>query len=123
VTGSMDKHIHALGILYILYTVFVVVTGLLIFLLMFGTGALSGDPSVGAVLTTIGVIIAVVLILPAIPALIVGIGLLKYQEWARILGLILGAIFLLNFPFGTALGIYSIWALIQPDTVRRFAGR
>ena len=34
--------------------------------------------------------------------------------WARVLGLVLGFLALLRPPFGTALGIYTLWGLL-PD--------
>jgi hypothetical protein len=47
-------------------------------------------------------------------------GLYKRKEWARILTLVLSIVEIFSFPFGTAIGIYSIWALIQPETVAEF---
>jgi hypothetical protein len=32
----------------------------------------------------------------------------------------LSVIGIFNFPFGTAIGIFSIWVLIQPETVASF---
>ncbi len=49
-------------------------------------------------------------------------GLLKRQSWARILVLVLGILNLLNVPFGTALGIYSIWTLTNKETEKLFSG-
>jgi hypothetical protein len=41
-----------------------------------------------------------------------GVGLLQRAPWARILALIVGFLSLISFPFGTALGIYTIWVLL-----------
>ena len=60
------------------------------------------------------------MIVVSIPGIIGGIGLLKYKNWARILVLIISAIGLLNVPFGTALGIYSIWTIVQDETIKLF---
>jgi hypothetical protein len=38
-------------------------------------------------------------------------GLFQRQPWARVLGLVLGILSLLRPPFGTALGIYTLWVL------------
>ena len=43
-----------------------------------------------------------------IPRIIIGAALLTRQRWARIPALIYGVISMLNFPIGTALGIYCI---------------
>jgi hypothetical protein len=39
-------------------------------------------------------------------------GLFERRSWARILALVLGFLALLRFPFGTALGIYTLWVLL-----------
>lgn len=40
------------------------------------------------------------------------------RPWARIYGIVLGFIVLLHVPFGTALGVYTLWVLL-PETSRR----
>ena len=72
--------------------------------------------SVAALLGTIGGIAALVIAIFSVPALIGGIGLLKYKEWARVLIIVMSAINLIHFPLGTALGIYGIWALTKDET-------
>jgi hypothetical protein len=48
----------------------------------------------------------------AIAGVIAGWGLLAHRPWARTLAIVLGCISLIHFPFGTALGIYTLWVLI-----------
>jgi hypothetical protein len=50
-----------------------------------------------------------------------GWGLLQHASWARILTLVLGFLSLLNDPFGTALGIYTIWVLLSSDADKQYA--
>lgn len=47
-------------------------------------------------------------------------GLFERQSWARILGLVLGILALLRFPFGTALGIYTLWVLAPESSAREY---
>ncbi|HEX2664070.1 MAG TPA: zinc-ribbon domain-containing protein [Candidatus Acidoferrum sp.] len=47
-------------------------------------------------------------------------GLFERQSWARILGLVLGILALLRFPFGTALGIYTLWVLAPEPSAREY---
>ena len=47
-------------------------------------------------------------------------GLYERQSWARFLGLILGFLALIRFPFGTALGIYTIWVLLPESSAREY---
>jgi hypothetical protein len=39
-------------------------------------------------------------------------GLFERQPWARTLGIVLGLLALIRIPFGTALGIYTLWVLL-----------
>ena len=48
----------------------------------------------------------------AIAGVIAGWGLVAHMPWARMLAIVLGCISLIHFPFGTALGIYTLWVLI-----------
>lgn len=43
--------------------------------------------------------------------ILTGYALLTRQPWARILAIVLGILTLIKFPFGTALGIYTLWVL------------
>lgn len=47
-------------------------------------------------------------------------GLFERQSWARILGLVLGILALLRIPFGTALGIYTLWVLAPEPSAREY---
>lgn len=47
-------------------------------------------------------------------------GLFERQPWARILGIGLGVLALLRFPFGTALGIYTLWVLAPEQSGREY---
>ena len=52
--------------------------------------------------------------------LIGGIGILSYKAWARIMVIIVAVIGCLNIPIGTLAGVYSIWVLMQDDTIKLF---
>jgi len=56
----------------------------------------------------------------SLPGLIAGFGLLTFKPWARILGIVLCAINLINIPFGTIFGAYGLWVLLNKDTERMF---
>jgi len=66
-----------------------------------------------------GLLAPVVLMLPwfliayAAAKLAAGFGLLDYAPWARSLAVAVCVLGLLNFPFGTALGIYGLWVLLS----------
>lgn len=56
----------------------------------------------------------------SLPGLLGGVGLLKRWPWIRNIMLILGALNLLNFPFGTALGLYTLWVLWSAEGKQLF---
>ena len=45
----------------------------------------------------------------------VGLGLKQRRPWARIVAIILGILALFHPPFGTALGVYTLWVLLTDD--------
>lgn len=51
----------------------------------------------------------------AVIGLFTGWGLLSHQPWARVAAIILGILNLIHFPFGTALGIYTLWVLMPAE--------
>lgn len=115
----MSTHVKILGWLYIigngLMLLFAVLGGGLAAL----GGLLSGDADAAAVGGIMGVV-AVFFALIAIPGIVIGWGLLNYKGWARILGIIFGIINLINFPIGTAIGIYSLWVLFNDEVAAQF---
>ncbi len=41
-----------------------------------------------------------------------GWGLLQRLSWARMLAIVMGCVGMIEMPFGTALGIYTLWVLL-----------
>ena len=56
--------------------------------------------------------LSVVLLGTAVLGIVTGWGLLERRPWARMLAIVIGCIFLVDMPFGTALGIYTLWVLL-----------
>jgi hypothetical protein len=53
--------------------------------------------------------------------LVLAWGLFQREPWARTLGLVLGFLALLRPPFGTALGIYTMWVLLPQQSGQEYA--
>lgn len=50
-----------------------------------------------------------------------GVGLMKHEVWARTLALILAFVALFtNVPFGTALGVYTMWVLMSHESEQEY---
>ncbi len=116
----MEKHINIVAALQIGFSILGLIIGGLIFTILFFVGDFVDEAEAKAVLTIIANIVMVVIVILSVPGIIAGIGLLKRKEWARILTLILSVLDLINFPVGTAVGAYSIWAMVQPEVVEQF---
>ena len=54
-----------------------------------------------------------ILLALSLPAIVAGIGYIQEKEWSKTLGLGVGIVYLLLFPIGTIIGIYSIWLNAQ----------
>jgi hypothetical protein len=80
-------------------------------------GASGGEaPLDTAVLGFTGLALTIALTLFSVPALLCGWGLLKFRPWGRILAIVLAAVSLLVFPFGTVFGVYALWVLFSKKT-------
>lgn len=117
----MDKHIHIISILWIVFGGIGLVWALLLCCLLFGIAFI---PDIGHeaayILRGSGIFVGVSIAVFSIPEVIAGIGLLKMKEWARILVLILCFFNLIAFPLGTALSIYSFVILVKDESIQLF---
>ncbi|MCX6134014.1 MAG: hypothetical protein NTU47_09405 [Ignavibacteriales bacterium] len=116
----MENHVTTVGALSIGLSIFAILIGGFVFVLLAGIGYVVQDEEAAPILSIIGLAVGTFFFIISIPGIIGGIGLLKRREWARVLVLITSALHLLNFPIGTAIGGYSIWVLVNPDTIRLF---
>lgn len=116
----MEKHINVVAALQIGLSIFTLLVVILAYTVFNVIGSFIDEPEGKMVLSIIGNVIAGFLVFVSIPGLIAGIGLYRRKEWARILTIVISVIILFNFPLGTAIGIYSIWAMVQPETVAAF---
>jgi hypothetical protein len=73
----------------------------------------SGDAVVLGILGTIGAVALFFFAALALPGMLAGYGLLKRKRWGQILGIIVSALGLFNFPIGTAIGAYTLFVLLQ----------
>jgi len=114
----MQQHITILGWLYIVFGVLGILAAFFVLLTMGGAGLISGDAQAAAIMSGIGFFIAIIVAVLSLPSIIAGWGLLNGKSWSRIVAIIIGALNILNFPVGTAIGVYTIWALTQSESER-----
>lgn len=114
-SSRLEHHLRILGTLWVIAGALFLIPGLILMTLgSFVRLSIPAAENIGRliaplVLTVIGASLFVV----AAGGIIVGWGLLKHQPWARIVAIVLGIISLLHPPFGTALGIYTLWVLLS----------
>lgn len=118
----MDKHLTVLGVLYLVLSAFGLVGAGIVFLTVAGGGLLSGDPTAMSLGVGIGSVVASFLAAISIPGLVAGLGLLRHASWSRMLALIVGGLNLIQIPFGTIVGIYAIWVLVQDESIQLLNG-
>jgi hypothetical protein len=117
----MRPHLTVLALLHFVQALFALLGAIAVFGGMaLAGGAMAFAPDipgwVAALVGGMGVLVGVFLAALALPGLALGYGLFARRSWARPLGLLVGALSLLNFPFGTILGAYTLWAMLQPET-------
>ncbi len=116
----MERHINVVAALQIAFSILGLIIAGVIFAAFHLIGDFVDDKDANLVLGIIANVIMIAACILSIPGILAGVGLYKRKEWARILTLIISVLNLLSFPLGTALGVYSIWALVQPENIESF---
>ena len=120
----MQKHVTLVGALHIGYSAFQLVMALMVFIFLVGGGLIGGFASqeeiVFAATFVVGAIICLWILMVSLPGIIGGVALLRHKTWGRYMVLVLSVLALLNIPLGTALGVYSIWVLVNEETAKLF---
>ncbi len=117
VRGRLAGHIRMLAILWFAHSAFRMIPGIAI-LTMFGSGFL--PPGMPEFVIPIVQMVGYAFIGFAAIGLIVGWGLLERQPWARTMAIVLGVIGLFEPPFGTALGVYTLWVLLPAQSEEEY---
>ena len=123
VQSRIAGHIRMLGILWLALSGMLLVGGAVV-LAIFRTGGLweggfppGSPPFVHDILSFIGIL----LLGGGVLGVIAGWGLLDRQAWARMLTIVLACFALLLFmPFGTLLGIYTLWVLLPAQSEEEY---
>lgn len=119
----MEKHIPYVGWLHIGYSILGILLGVGTFIVLYIISLVPDVRHDGAafILQIIAQIVMALVVLTSLPGIIGGIGLLQRRSWGRIVVIIVSFLSLLSIPFGTALGIYSLWVLLREESVGWFS--
>lgn len=117
--STLETHIPILGVLWLLRgglrllgAAWIYFVGARLMPWMAGWGHWHMDDFVVGFLPSLIKFSAITYAAIAIGSLATGFGLLQREEWARPLAIVMGFLALLSIPFGTALGVYTLWALL-----------
>jgi hypothetical protein len=120
---NMKQHVSLVGALHVGFGILGILGALAIyFSFHFLFDYIDDDPTLQRIFSILGNSLALIVFFINGLGIIGGIGLFAYRSWARILVMIVSALNCLNIPLGTAKGVYSIWVLMQPETIELFEG-
>ena len=119
--SRIGGHVRLLGIFWLALSAFRLVPGLVLFALFRNGGTFPFLPPevpffVHGLIRAAGMMI----LASAVAGLITGWGLLDRQPWARMLAIVLGCFNLIDMPFGTAIGIYTLWVLLPAKSEEEY---
>jgi hypothetical protein len=116
----VKSQVDFLGVLFVVWGLLTVVVGLSTLALGVGAVALlasaarSGGSQVAAGITAAAfTALAFIAMLWGAAHVVVGLPLRRYAPWSRLIALMLGSVDLLLLPYGTALGVYALYVLLN----------
>jgi uncharacterized membrane protein len=118
--SRISQHGRLLGMLWVAYSLLVALVGCV--LLIVANTVIVHVQTQGAppFLHPLLSMIAIVIFAKAALDFAAGFGLLQRAGWGRMMALIMGFLSLFNMPFGTALGIYTLYVLLATNGERDY---
>ncbi|MGK7397904.1 MAG: hypothetical protein ACNS62_25250 [Candidatus Cyclobacteriaceae bacterium M3_2C_046] len=114
---NMETHWKVIAYIYIIFAILHMVFGGLGYLVFYRVADFAQiEPEIVNLVSYLSGIFGLILLLISIISIIGAIGLLKMKQWAKILMLVIGCVYLLIFPIGTIVGIYTIIAFISEQS-------
>ena len=123
--GRVQEHVRLLGLFWMALSAFNTIAGIVLYViantLMVHLHEANPDGGPPAFLTPLLSTFAILLLAKAALGFFAGWGLLQREQWARVLVLVLAFVALFtNIPFGTALGVYTMWVLLPVESEEEY---
>ena len=118
--SRVSQHARVLGVLWIAYSFIALLGGIVLIVLantLFVHLASQGAPSFLQPLLTVA---GVFTLAKGVLCISAGISILYRAPGGRMLALIAACVSLINLPFGTALGIYTLYVLLSANSEREY---
>jgi hypothetical protein len=123
--SRVQEHVHLLGILWLAISAMNTIGAVILFIIantllahLHEMGAPPEAPT--GFLRPLLSAVAIFILVKAACGFIAGWGLLQREPWARVIALVLGFIGLFNIPFGTAVGVYTMWVLLPGQSQEEY---
>jgi len=124
----LNSHVDLVGILFIIWGILTALVGLSTLALGVAAVALitsaarggSGGQFAASLTAATFTTLAIIAIIWGVAHVAVGVPLRRRRARARVLALMLGSVDLVLLPYGTALGVYTLWALLNEDGKKLF---
>jgi hypothetical protein len=125
VPGRVQEHVRLLGILWLAMSALNTIGAIILYVVANTVFAhlheLGAPEAPTSFLRPLLSVVAILLLAKAAIGFYAGWGLLQREHSARIIVLVLAFISMFtNIPFGTALGIYTMWVLLPQDSEREY---
>jgi len=111
-------HVRLLAIFWIALSTFRILPGLVLAAIFGSTPDF--PPGTPEFVHSIVMAVAAFLFVSGALGIMAGVGLLNRAPWARMMAIILGCIGLIDMPFGTALGAYTLWVLLPAQSEQEY---
>jgi len=123
--GRVQEHVRLLALFWLALSAFNTIGGIALYIV--ANTVLVHHPSAGqesgppGFLTPLLSAVAILLLAKAACGFLAAWGLLQREQWARVVALVLAFVSLFtNIPFGTALGIYTMWVLLPAESEQEY---
>lgn len=122
--SKMKKHVTIVGAIHIGFGFLGLIAAIAAFFaLRFAMGFVNNEEVPTMVLRILSISVPLLIGFMSTLGLVGGIGLLSFLPWARYLVIIVAALGCLNIPIGTLKGVYSLWVLLQDETIKLFENK
>jgi hypothetical protein len=123
----VQAHVQLVGLLWLAVSAFNAVGGVILLVLantlfahLHEMGAPPEATAATGFLRPLLSVIGILVLAKAACGFVAGWGLLQRETWARVVALVLAFIALFNVPFGTAIGVYTLWVLLPSESQKEY---
>jgi hypothetical protein len=119
--ARVSRHVHTLGILWCIYGAYRALAGVVAMLFLAGIATPAFLGGMGArgmtfmpfapVMSGLAAVAGVFILLSSCLSFATGFALITRRPWGRTIAIVAAILSLIKIPFGTAMGIYTLWVL------------